>query len=644
MQRPLTSFRLVLISLLACPQAGAQGFDLQGELTRVEFRAAYASARAGILPLAPDRAGLSDYVLYPYLEAARLGAAVAAEAGSWSEADVAARDFLAAHEGEPVAVNLRLVWLDSLAARALWPELIRHFRRDLAATRLRCLELRAHIATGEVGAIAPRIVEEWLTPAQLPLECEPVFQWLRDAGALDDELTAARVELLLENERVDFARVIARRLPAADAEPLLAWADLIERPRAALEAWLATAATAATREALLHGWSRLARDEPDAALALHDRLIATVGADDASRFSLALALGLAWDRRPESLALFGQVAAADLDDYALGWLTRAALWADEPDMARAAIERMSAAAQDSSAWRYWAGRLAPDRAGRETQFGPLLPRDNYYSAVAAAGSRDRVELHPEPVERDLPALARVSAQPALQRAGELRLIDLPIAATREWQYAAARFSPQERRQSVHHAVALEWFDLAITTATELEIFYDYELLYPRPWPDLVAAAAREFDVPPALIFAVIRQESLYRADVESSAGALGLMQLTRGTAADVARELGQAVPGTRELLDPAINIRFGTARLATLIERFDGNPVVALAAYNAGPAAAARWLPAAPVDGDIWLENVPFNETRDYVRRVLWHSTVFAWLDGERTDAGDWLRPVRPPD
>jgi soluble lytic murein transglycosylase len=104
------------------------------------------------------------------------------------------------------------------------------------------------------------------------------------------------------------------------------------------------------------------------------------------------------------------------------------------------------------------------------------------------------------------------------------------------------------------------------------------------------------------------------------------------------------VPGTRELLDPAINIRFGTARLATLIERFDGNPVVALAAYNAGPAAAARWLPAAPVDGDIWLENVPFNETRDYVRRVLWHSTVFAWLDGERTDAGDWLRPVRPPD
>ncbi|MDX1562523.1 MAG: lytic transglycosylase domain-containing protein, partial [Gammaproteobacteria bacterium] len=190
---------------------------------------------------------------------------------------------------------------------------------------------------------------------------------------------------------------------------------------------------------------------------------------------------------------------------------------------------------------------------------------------------------------------------------------------------------------------LGWYDLAVTTATELEIFFDYALLYPTPYAELVEAAAREFDLEPAMLYAIMRQESLFRTDVQSSAGARGLMQLQPGTAEAVLRRLGEPVPRTLDLLDPATNIRLGAAEFARLLERYDDHAVPALAAYNAGPTPVDRWLPDQPVEGDIWLENVPYNETRDYVRRVLWHSVVYEWLErGRGVDVDHWLDDVRP--
>lgn len=231
---------------------------------------------------------------------------------------------------------------------------------------------------------------------------------------------------------------------------------------------------------------------------------------------------------------------------------------------------------------------------------------------------------------------------AVRRAGELWRVGLPVAAAREWRHAYAGMDAGERDQSVHVAHDLGWFDLAVATATERGVFFDYTLLYPRPYAAEVEAAAREFDLEPWLIDAVIRQESLYRRDAESSAGALGLMQLTRGTVADIARSLGESGSSNADPLDAGTNIRFGAARLARMLERYDGHIVPALAAYNAGPAAADRWLPTEPVDGDVWLENIPYNETREYVRRVLWNAVVFASLEHDRIDARDWLREVKP--
>jgi soluble lytic murein transglycosylase len=174
------------------------------------------------------------------------------------------------------------------------------------------------------------------------------------------------------------------------------------------------------------------------------------------------------------------------------------------------------------------------------------------------------------------------------------------------------------------------------------VFYDYELLYPRPFGKQIRSATELTKVEPPLLYGVIRQESLFRTDAASAAGALGLAQLLPATARQVAREWQQPEPAAADLLDPAVNLTLGAARLRDLMNRFGQQTSVALAGYNAGERAVERWLPAEPIDADIWTENIPYNETRDYVQRVLWHSIVFGWLESDGAERNAWLAQVAP--
>ena len=140
---------------------------------------------------------------------------------------------------------------------------------------------------------------------------------------------------------------------------------------------------------------------------------------------------------------------------------------------------------------------------------------------------------------------------------------------------------------------------------------------------------------------MLRTESLYDADVVSRAGAIGLMQLLPETAETTARHWQRQAPSKKDLTDPNVNVPLGAAQLREMLDHFGEQIPVAIAAYNAGPNAAARWLPDAPRDGDVWIENIPYNETRDYVQRVLWHAVVYAWRrSGAPQAAGALLAPV----
>jgi soluble lytic murein transglycosylase len=629
---------------VALAQTGAPLPDSDSQSSTDPFVTALAAARAGDLSAAADPPEIRTHPLYAYLEAARIAYRLSQAEGPDSDADASAAVFLRRNAGLPVARWLRYDWAVSLARREQWQSFLQQYDETFADQRLHCQSLEARIALDRTEGIVPAIVARWLTPRQLPGECEPVFQWLHDEGALTEDLVEQRVRMLLENGQSGFARVIARRLSDERAAPLLRWAALIERPARELEQ-LVSEPEDIESDALLDAWARLSRDDPENALRLYEPLLGTVESNSelVRSVHLALALGLAWDRRPEALAVFAAIPDDELDDYALGWRTRAALWAGDWALADAGIEAMSPLQRDQSMWRYWAGRVTEERVGRRearTHYETLLDDDNFYAGLAAAQLRRRLRPTLEPLPRHDATLATLARNPALIRASALFEIGLPVAALREWRFGVADLDDERDRQAIHLAADWQRYDLAVATATRLGIFNDYPLLYPTPYRDAVVAATRETGLQRELVYGVMRQESLFRADAVSSAGAHGLMQLKPGTAARYEPEVGTRLSND-DLLDPVLNVRLGSAELARLIDEFQGRLPVALAAYNAGPNAAERWLPDEQMDADIWIENIPFNETRAYVRRVFWHSLVFRWLASRRAqDTRDWLERI----
>jgi soluble lytic murein transglycosylase len=325
---------------------------------------------------------------------------------------------------------------------------------------------------------------------------------------------------------------------------------------------------------------------------------------------------------------------------------RAALWARNWNTARTGVAAMSPARQNDAAWRYWTGRAAEangEAALARERYASLGPDDNYYSAMAAARLGKRVEPHVEPLPADSETISRIASSAAFVRAQELLLCGLRPLATLEWQAGYAALEAAAKPQAVHLAALWGLHDVAVATATSQGVFKDYALLYPRPYAKEVAAAVELTKLDEPLLYGVLRQESLFRPDATSLAGAIGLAQLGLSTAQVTAKGWQLARPSRAELYDPETSIRLGAARLATLIEKYAGELPVALAAYNAGENAVERWLPERAIDNDVWTENIPYNETRAYVRRVLWHSLVFGWVqNGRAKSTRDWLGFVSP--
>ena len=647
------------LALLTSSSAHAAGTAESYASARKAFQEAFAATTAapvnagsapGTSPPQPadDSPELRAYPLYPYLEAARIQQALRDTAPS-ADADKKAEAFVSAYAQDPVGRAMRRAWLESLARRAQWSTYLAAYKEAEASDALRCQSFMARIELRKIEGLAADIGKQYLTPRSLP-DCERPFAWMKDNGVLTTQLIEARTRAALEEGNFAFARQLIEQLPADRQGPLLQWASLIDKPAPAIDALLATPEVSVEPAVLLAGWTRLARTDRDGAQRRYETFVRTLGLDRerASPYALALALSLAWDREPQALDYFELVAPTALNDGALEWWARAALLAGKWKLVSDTIAKMGDTTKKTARWRYWAARAASEqheRSEAKRLYESLQEDDNYYSAMAAARLKQSLAPHPKVVTPDEPLLATIAELPALERARELFLCGMRTEALAEWSFGLRALPEGGRLQAVALASGWGWHEQAIALASSQSVFNDYVLLYPRPFDNEVAAAARDANVPIDLVYGVVRQESLYRADAVSSANAMGLMQMQIDTARRTARRFGKSVPSSDDLFNPAINTDLGAAHLRELLDRFDGQVPVALAAYNAGPNAARRWLPARPLAPDIWIENIPYNETRAYVQRILWHQVVFGWLRSHgkaQKPGGDWLEPVRP--
>jgi len=642
----LALHRLLVLLLALTPVVSLAGrvTDDPYKRERAEFMQEYASIARG-----DGSRRISDslraYPLFTYLQAAQLQQALTNPA-TLAATDERIETFLATHGNEPVTRDIRRSWLSTLAQRQQWGRFLAHYSDVIADDALRCQSFRARIDLQRTDNLTADVAKQWLTPRTLR-ECEQAFAWLRAQNALTPQLIEARARGALENNNIAFAKQIIAMLPAERAARLSQWAALLERPRS-IDQYIATPAKSIEPAALLAGWKRLARTDRDGAIARFNTLVRARNwtAREASPYALALALPLSWDRRPEALKYFALVDPVDFDEIAFEWRARAALWAKDWSLASRTIASMPDTQRELARWRYWSARAAeidntPELARQ--LYRSVLLDDNYYSAMAAARLGEGIVPRLEQLPLDRTQLRELGQLPEFVRARELQWSGLRSQANHEWSRGYESLSEGARSQAIHLAADWGWYDQAVATATQQRVFNDYNLLYPRPYDREVHGAARLTALDPKLIYGVLRQESLYRADAVSSAGARGLLQLLPETAQSTARLWKQPRPSRDDLLKPQVNVPLGAAQLRILLDRFGGQTPVALAGYNAGPNAAARWLPAESIESDIWIENIPYNETRTYVQRVLWHSLVFAWLESgeaQRTEA--WITRISP--
>jgi soluble lytic murein transglycosylase len=610
---------------------------------RNEFLKAYLEAKP--IDAQGDTQSLRNYVLYPYLQQHRIQLALATTPVSVN-VDRAAEEFLKLHTVEPVARELRRVWYASLAARQEWEKYLVNYR-EVDDWALRCHALTARVKMERFDELAPLAAQLWSTSTGSLPECEIPFNWLKTQSAWTPALIEKRARGALAADNPSFARQMIALLPIDARTPLENWAALLERPTNSIDAAIANPNTEIEARALLDGWTRVSRSNHDAAMQRYASLVKSrkLDAATASRFALEVALPLAWDRRTEALDYFAKMRAEEFDERGWEWYARAALWNSDWKLVVKVIRSMPEALRQQTRWKYWLARataLLGDPAQARTQFTALMHDDNYYAALAAA----RLEQKYTPDQRALEAnemqLQAIAAEPPFQRARELQMTnnaELRESAYDEWRNGYNKLAADARAQSVILASRWGWYDQAILIASEQRLFNDYRLLYPHVYDAAVDEAAKLTGLPREIIYSMLRQESIFRVDAISVAGAKGLMQVKPDGAAQTARRWRLPPPG--DLFDPRTNILIGTAHLKDIYNRFDGRSVLALAGYNAGPNAAARWVPTKPREADVWIENIPYNETRIYVQRVLWHSVVFGWLaHNEGQDTSAWLTTV----
>ena len=652
--------RLIALLFVALLAQGSSARAEDTEAALREVRAAFVAAMASVAtaPSAPangDSEALQRYALYPYLQAARLSrqlALIPARAaqpgvGPGLPIDDEIAAFLTQQGDRPVTRSLRSAWLTHLAGRQAWSTYLEHYRgdRDTQAS-LRCHGLAARVALNQTDGLVDELTAAWLTDRSLPDACDPALAWWRTHGGPGEALVERRARLALAAGESGLARFLAKSLPAERTVPLLQWAALIEQPAREITTLIAQPAKTVEPQALADGWSRYARADAEAAAAAFPALVQSRGLDagTASPYALSVALALSWSRQPRALEFFRLARASDFDERAHEWRARAALWAGDWREVAAAIAAMPEPLRDQARWRYWSARSSEklgDAAQARETYAAVVPTDNWYAAHAAARLDRRFTPRLEPLALSDAGIAALAAEPAFVRTRELMRCDMNAEATAEWRAAFEQLPPARQVLAVGLASRWGWHDQAIATAARQKLFNDYDVLYPRPFDTEVQKASRRTGLPEELIYAIIRQESLFRADAASSAGAIGLMQLLPETARLTARRTGLPAPTRSQLTQPAVNIPLGSEFLASLVQRFEGETALAAAGYNAGPNAARRWLPTAPMDLDVWVENIPFNETRAYVQRVAWHALVFAWLaDRKPRDVQDWLRAV----
>jgi len=588
-------------------------------------------------------ADLRDYPLYPYLRYAELSRYISHTPAVDMQA------FLREYAGTPLAWSLRRNWLENLARRHRWQAFVDHYQPDIS-TAMQCRYYYARLKLGQTAEAFEGARYLWLVGKSRPRACDPLFAAWRKAGLLTPALVWRRIELAMENNRLSLALYLARFLPMHEQKWVRIWRRVYRHPADILHIRQLQHDTIRTRQIVLHGLLRMAAGDADAAMRTWNTLQERHAFTESQvlKAESGIGLNLAIQAHPLALTWLAKPRLMNHTDHRLrAWRIRVAMRLGAWATAVAWIETLPARERHADVWQYWLAR-GLEMTGEKTRarriYTALSQTRGYYGFLAAdhISAPYRFANHPitlTPADRQ-----SLQAVPAIQRARELFRLGRIAQARREWAYAASTMHANQLELAAKLAQEWGWHDRGIATAALARAWDDLELRFPIAYRQAVFDNAAKNGLDLSWVYAVIRQESAFTRDARSPAGALGLMQLMPATARRLAPHIGLRAQLRRKLLSPKTNIRLGTAYLRLMLDRMKANRVLATAAYNAGPNRVQRWLPyEGAMPADLWVETIPFNETRRYLQRVLAYTVIYEQRLGFMPSLRAHMQPVGTP-
>jgi soluble lytic murein transglycosylase len=620
--RPLAVSLVVAIgaALGAMPAAQAQkrlSPDASPDDIFLALRQAAASDNGA---LAQDLAGrLSGYDLPSYVDYYRLKPRVR----DYSASEQEIRDFMARYDGQALVDRLRNDWLLALGKTGNWTLFDEQYPKFILDddVQVKCFALNSRALKGANVADEARAL--LVSPKDYGQGCSDLIATLAQNGQFTDADVWFQIRQAAENGNTTVARRASVLVDNGDVTVQ----QVMDKP--ALMLAKGPGSGAANHQLYIIALGRIAKSNPaQAATYLSDRGRQMTAQEIAQGWA-QIALAASYKLAPEAQDYWRKTKDTLLTQDALQWKVRMALRAGDWKTVRTTIESMPVALRNDITWVYWLGRALKEDGQNDAArrlFESISANFSFYGQLALEELGQKITIPPGPTPPTAGEIALYSQNAGFQRSLRFYQLNLRFEAIREWNWELRKMTDRQLLAAAEYARQSDVLDRMVNTSDRTRAEFDFTQRFPAPHLPEMNAATRPLGMENAWIYGLIRQESRFIKSARSHVGASGLMQLMPATAKFVAKKIGMTEFTSDQVNDINTNLLLGTSYLNMVLSNLDGSETLATAGYNAGPGRPRTWRATLPrtVEGAIFAEIIPFNETRGYVKNVMSNATYYA--------------------
>ncbi|WP_046269257.1 transglycosylase SLT domain-containing protein [Pseudomonas syringae] len=630
-----------LFSFLSCLLLSATAVQTAHAVDLNQQRKYYDEAKRALAkgdsgPYQMYATALADYPLEPYLEYDELTARLKTASNPEIE------KFLAEHGDLPQANWMKLRWLRWLAERGDWQTFVKYYDPKMKFVELDCLYGQYQLNSNKRAEGFASAEKLWMTGKTLPAACDGFFAQWAAAGQLTEQKRWQRAKLAAQTRNYSLASTLVDSLNSLAPQGRLLLA-VAQKPEMVNNPAQFSPVDEAMSDVVGLGLRRLAKQDPQKALSMLDGYAATMHFSREEQVEIAKEIGLTLARRYDDRALevMTKYDPELRDDTVTEWrlrlLLRLGRWEDAYELARRLPKDLAA----TNRWRYWEARslelAQPNSPLIAALYKDVAKERDFYGFLAADRTQSPYQLNNKPLVLSQALINKVRNTPGVRRALEFHDRGEIVNGRREWYHVSRLFNRDEMVAQAKLAYDMQWYFPAIRTISQAQYWDDLDIRFPMAHRDTLVREAKVRGLHSSWVFAITRQESAFMDDARSGVGASGLMQLMPATAKETARKYSIPLASPQQVLDPDTNIQLGAAYLSSVHAQFNGNRVLASAAYNAGPGRVRQWLKGANhLAFDVWVESIPFDETRQYVQNVLSYSVIYGQKLNSPQPLVDW--------